>query len=301
MEINGDEPSHPSGNTKAEGCADNRDSQYIYWCMTWNNYDMETMEIIFPILRHECDWYIIQEEKGESGTLHLQGTIKLKKRKRLTELKRFHHQISWRATIRIHASACYCSNKSKRHGKIWTHNFEIPDELINTFKPYGWQLEILDIIKEPEKPDGRTIHWYWSRDGGVGKSEMALWLYDYKNALVCMGKANDIFHILKKEKNRRQIFVFDVTKDKMEYFQYSTLESIKNGYIMSGKYDGSAVRFNRPHIIVFANIPPDTSRMTNKDRWHIVEITNLQPQCDQTIQHKTQDLPENTLTLNLLQ
>lgn len=276
METVGDQQSGSLGNTETSDPTNKRDNQYIYWCLTWNNYPVETVEIIFPILRSECDWFIIQEELGESNTQHLQGCIKLKKKKRLTELKKIHYCIHWEVTQKIHASAYYCSNVEKRHGKIWTHNFNIPEKIENDFEPYGWQLEILDIIKE--KPHPRIINWFWSREGGVGKSDMALWLYDYKNALLCMGKASDIFYLLNKEKNRRQLIVFDITKDKMESFQYSTLECIKNGYVMSGKYDSCAVRFNRPHIIVFANTPPDTTRMTKEDRWHIVNITMQLPE-----------------------
>lgn len=294
METSGDEELTSLGNTGSSDDAQKRPNQYIYWSLTWNNYPVETMEIIFPILRSECDWFIIQEELGESKTPHLQGTLKLKKKKRLSELKRIHAQIHWEVTQKIHASAYYCSNIEKRHGKIWTHNFTIPEIIKNDFQPYGWQLEIIDIIKE--NPHPRMIHWYWSKRGGVGKSDIALWLYDYKNALLCMGKSNDIFHLLSKEKNRRQLIVFDITKDKMEHFQYSTLESIKNGYVVSGKYDSCAVRFNRPHIIVFANTSPDKSRMTEEDRWHIVNIesTMMQYQSDQKIQHNISNQLELT-------
>lgn len=287
METNGDRKLESLGNTETSDSANKRCNQYIYWSLTWNNYPMETMEIIFPILRSECDWFIIQEELGESKTPHLQGCLKLKKKKRLTELKKIHGCIHWEVTQKIHASAYYCSNAEKRHGKIWTHHFDIPDIIENNFEPYGWQLEIVDLIKE--KPHPRMINWFWSYCGGVGKSEMALWLYDFKSALVCMGKSSDIFHLLSKEKNRRQIIVFDITKDKMEFFQYSTLESIKNGYVMSGKYDSSAVRFNRPHIIVFANTPPDTTRMTEEDRWNIVEIKKPLALSYQNTSHSTLD------------
>lgn len=271
METNGDEHFPSSGNTKSEDGAKKRDNQYIYWSLTWNNYVLETLEIIFPILKCECDWYIIQEETGDAGNSHLQGTLKLKKKKRMSELKRIHHQIHWEVTQRIHASACYCSKYEKRTGKIWTHNFDVPEIIKNDFKPYGWQLEILDIISKD--PDPRVINWFWSRNGGIGKSEMAVWLYDYKDALVCMGKAQDIFYLLHKEKNRRKIIVFDVTKEKMEYFHYSTIESIKNGYVVSGKYNSTCIRFNRPHIIIFANSPPDRSKMTELGRWHIVDLS----------------------------
>lgn len=272
IETNRDEQLSVVGNTKATTDANKQTNQRLYWSFTWNNYDSELIEIVLNILRHECDWFIMQEEAGEEkNTPHIQGTLKWKKRKRITEIFSIHYKISWRATERITSMAAYCSNKEKRTGKIWTHNFDIPEIIENNFKPYGWQLMVLDILKE--KPDDRIINWFWEPNGGIGKSEMALWLYDNMNALLCMGKANDIFHIISKNKDRRKIFVFDITKEKMEHFSYSTLEMIKNGYIISGKYDSNIVRFNRPHIIVFANTGPDKSKLTINKRWNIINLT----------------------------
>lgn len=175
----------------------------------------------------------------------------------------------------ISASAIYCSRISKRVGQIFLHNFTLPNIPKPRAEPFGWQLQVLDIIDKPPHP--RHINWFWERNGGVGKSELAIWLYVNRNALVCMGKAQDIFHVIAKEPTRREIIIFDITKEKMEHFCYSNLELIKNGYIMSGKYDSSIVYFDRPHVIVFANTPPDYSKMTNTDRWNVIKIEVTQP------------------------
>lgn len=270
-ETNRDVTLLPSGNTKAEGSAQKQDYQYKYWCLTWNDYDLETLEIICNILKHEVHWYILQEETGASGNKHIQGTLHMLKKTRLTELKRIHGKIHWEVTKQISASCCYCSNKDKRTGDLFTYNFSVPNSVHNDFEPYGWQLDVIDILKK--KPHPRLINWFWEPDGGVGKSELAIWLYDRMNALVCMGKAQDIFHILSKYPDRRKIIVFDITKEKMEFFNYSTIEQIKNGYVCSGKYDSCILRFERPHIVVFSNMEPDTHKLTTKDRWNIVKIT----------------------------
>lgn len=270
MEMSGDEKNSEFGNTESNSARKKRDNQYVYWFFTYNGYDVEIMEIILSVLRGECDWFIIQEETGESGNKHLQGTLKLKKKKRRTELTRLVNGPHYEVTHKVTASACYCSNKDKRTGQIWTHNFTVPETITNTFEPYGWQLKVIDIVDGPVHP--RLIHWFWEPFGGVGKSELAVWLYDKRQASICMGKANDIFHVLRKEINRRKIIVFDITKEKMEHFHYSTIEQIKNGFIVSGKYDSTHVRFDRPHIICFANTPPDKTKMTSNERWDIHEI-----------------------------
>lgn len=277
METNGDDLRKPLGNTEPAADANKDRKQYIYWSFTWNEYTLSAVEIIFEVFKHECSWIIMQEEVGDSGNRHIQGTMKFAKRKRLTELKKFHNKIHWEATIQITASCAYCSSVEKRRGKLWTHGIVIPEkEIVNDFIPYGWQLEVMDIIAKP--PDPRVINWFWEPDGGVGKTELAIYLYDKHDAMYCCGKAADIFHIISKQKNRRYIFIFDITKEKMEHFHYSTIEQIKNGLIVSGKYDSDIIRLPvRPHIFVFANSPPDINKLATNGRWNIIKIETVQP------------------------
>lgn len=282
LETNRDERDG-AGNTDSAPSAKKQQNQYIYWSFTYNGYILETIEIMLQVLKCECDWYVIQEETGESGNKHLQGTFKLKKRKRKTELIHIIHGPHYEVTQRATASVVYCSRIDKRTGCIWTHNFEIPYIPDTVFQPHGWQLQILDIISKPPHP--REINWFWEPFGGVGKSEMCDWLEDYKQAQRCEGKASDVFYIIKKNPNRRNIFFFDITKENMEWFKYSTIEKIKNGRIISGKYDSDIVRFARPHVFVFANIPPDKSKMATKDRWNIQLITTEQDSLAETTSH----------------
>ena len=100
-----------AGNTesapKANTCS--QDTQYKYWCFTWNNYEVETIETIETILQGECKWYIFQEETGEKGeTPHLQGIIYLKEKQRLSQLKVWCKQIHWEQTKSVKASIAYC-------------------------------------------------------------------------------------------------------------------------------------------------------------------------------------------------
>jgi len=43
---------------------------------------------------------------------------------------------------------------------------------------------------------------------------------------------------------------------------------------MSGKYEGSIVDRNPPHLVIFANFPPDQSKLS-RDRWFVYKIENL--------------------------
>lgn len=243
--------------------------QYIYWCFTWNNYEIEQIEILERILEHECDWYVFQEEKAPTtGTPHLQGTLKLTKRRRLSEMKKINYHCRWEPTAKISASLVYCSAEHKRTGQIWAYGIEVP-EPIELCEPYGWQLDVINIAKD--KPDKRTIHWYWEPDGNIGKSELCKWLVVNMKAVICNGKANDIYHAIVKARYRK-IIVVDVPRENIDYVNYTALENVKNGLIFSGKYDSQQLVFNNPHVFVFANEEPRYHAMS-ADRWHVVRIT----------------------------
>lgn len=240
--------------------------QRLYWSFTYNNYD--SIEILESIFRPLCEWYIFQEETGESGTQHLQGTLCLKKKMRLTELKSLNSKIHWEATKCVKASILYCQKKETRTGKIYTHGIELPEE-VEVEEPFGWQVQIMDIIKE--KPDKRTIHWFWEPNGNVGKTTLCKYLVVKHNALMLSGKSSDMFHMISKFPNKRNLIIVDVPRSSQDFINYGAIEQIKNGLIFSGKYEGDQLVFNCPHLIVFANEPPDLSKMSI-DRWNVVKI-----------------------------
>ena len=66
-------------------------------------------------------------------------------------------------------------------------------------------------------------------------------------------------------------FVFDVTRSDSKMFSYNTLEMVKNGFIMSGKYSGIRRTIMPCPVIVFANFEPDASSLS-ADRWCIHNV-----------------------------
>lgn len=247
--------------------------QSIYWCFTLNNYEVEQIERLEHTLKVECDWYLFQEETGENGTEHLQGTLKLKKRARLSELKHFDQKIHWEPTKCVNASKVYCMKADTRTGKIYAHNVAIPVvEEVRVSEPKGWQTQVMDLLKE--EPDDRTIHWFWEPNGRMGKSTLCKYLVVRKNAILLHGKAADMYHGLSKHKTSNiKLIVIDVPRCSLEYINYAAIENIKNGLIFSGKYEGCQMVFNCPHVVVFANEPPRLEAMS-ADRWHVVRIDN---------------------------
>ena len=58
---------------------------------------------------------------------------------------------------------------------------------------------------------------------------------------------------------------FDVSRASRNYFNYSTLESVKNGYLVSGEYFGKVCRFPVDAVVVSANCYPN-SGLLSQDR-----------------------------------
>ena len=66
-------------------------------------------------------------------------------------------------------------------------------------------------------------------------------------------------------------FVMDVCRNALKNFDYSVLECLKNGYIITGKYNGHVRRFRKVPVVVFSNEFPNQS-MLSIDRWQIVTL-----------------------------
>lgn len=263
MEKNDFVPGNTDSGTKQ------REQQYNYWFFTYNNYDLEQVEQMEQVFRHECKWYVFQEETGESGTKHLQGTICLKVKQRLSSLKKIYcRSIHWENTKSVKASIAYCQKEKTRTGKQWVFGIEVPEPL-EIEEPYGWQLDVVKIIES--KPDKRTIHWYWEPNGNVGKTTLCKYLVVKHDALMLTGKSSDMYHMISKFPNKRKLIIIDCPRSSQDYINYGAIEQIKNGLIFSGKYEGCQLVFNSPHVIVFSNQPPDYNKMSN-DRWNVVEI-----------------------------
>lgn len=137
-----------------------------------------------------------------------------------------------------------------------------PDALVHT-----WQKDLIGIMEGT--PDRRLVHWYWSDEGCTGKSLMATYLQDHKNAFVIdIAKTSDVAYAYSYEK----IVVFDMprmTEESIFNHIYYLVECFKNGRIFSAKYESQVKRFDPPHVVVFANSRPDTSKLSS-DRWNIV-------------------------------
>lgn len=262
------------GNTKTSS----RISTSLYWTFTLNNHTLNEFEILKNEICLHCLDYRVQEEQGEEGTLHLQGFIHCKKRIRPMETfscKRIHWE---KARSPKHARE-YCCKEDTATGEYILDSIE-PIKLIKPDRP--WQLAILNMINN--EPDDRSINWYWENEGGIGKSAFTKYLCVKHKALCVSGKSSDCkYAIIKYNEEKKKypkIVIFDIPRTNLEYINYEAIESIKNGCFFSGKYESSQVIMNSPHIIIFANSPPD-KRKLSQDRWNIINLQEA-PDCQNT-------------------
>lgn len=253
-----------------------------YWCFTYNNYPDNWMALMAPGLEG-CKW-IAEHEVGDGtegvpeGTPHLQGYVEFPLKVRPIGYKGFPKQISWRKrkdkATREHNTE-YCS-KDFREGKT--------KELFGNLKPKrrirfptfdrDWQVEILELIKQ--EPDDRSIYWYWSNAGNIGKTTFSKYLCVEKEACLLSGKGADVRNgalTFKKDIGRYpDLCVFPIPRSfNSEYLSYEAMENVKDALFYSGKYEGGTVADPCCHLIVMANFPPDETRMS-ADRWIVRNI-----------------------------
>lgn len=237
--------------------------------LTWNN-PPDTADTEIPRVM-DGGKYCFQHEMGESGTHHIQGVVRFPNARSLKQVRdsfiKCHVEVckDWKAALK------YCSKAETRIGNTISNC--LPAQIIDLFdrsEMADWMLEVEDILSR--KPDARKIYWYWEPDGGRGKTTFCKHIcIRNPQAIYVSGKASDIKCAVAAMENKPEIILLDVPRSATEYISWQGLECLKNGIFFSGKYESTMVLMNIPHVICFANAPPDTS-MLSMDRWVIKEI-----------------------------
>jgi len=150
-------------------------------------------------------------------------------------------------------------------------------------KLYDWQKHIVDTIHQDA--DERTINWYWSHSGNVGKTTFQKFMCVTYGAIILGGKAadcmNGVVDYKKTTGDVPSIVMVNIPRSQdREYISYQAFEALKDMCFYSGKYEGGMIVGNCPHLYIFANQLPDTSKMS-QDRWNIVNIDppGYSPEC----------------------
>jgi len=134
------------------------------------------------------------------------------------------------------------------------------------FVPRGlWQMDLLSYCQAPSHP--REVRWYFDESGGSGKSTFCRQFGHGQRYVITGGKHADIYYAY----NYEPYVFFDWPRSSEDTFPYGVVESFKNGYFLSTKYESAPVTFQPPIVIVFANFQPDMTKLS-LDRWDIHTI-----------------------------
>lgn len=137
------------------------------------------------------------------------------------------------------------------------------------FVPRPWQAHTLDFLAGP--PDDRHIVWVTDTRGGNGKSRLAHHLVRSHGATLLEGKVADMAYMY----NRERIVIIDIARCVCENVRhlYAFAEKLKNGQLVSTKYESKLKVFDPPHVIFFSNTSWEREFWTN-DRVIEVDLNN---------------------------
>nr|WAE42623.1 MAG: replication associated protein [Cressdnaviricota sp.] len=270
---NDDNNDMEGGNTKPLPSNGKKDDSSRKWCFTLNNYTESEETTIKTYISKFKYWIYGREIAPTTGTPHLQGFFESKSAVKFSTLKNLNNRLNLRkAKGDEKQNYIYCF----KEGDFFT-NIPIPiikekiamvEELIIT--PNEWQSKLINELI----PDRRTIHWLVDPKGHAGKNTMCNYLIDrYENVIFfTAGKATDIASQIILAENDPDICLFNFPRSCEGNVSYNAIETCKDGLVNTPKYKGGFRKFLNPHVIVFSNFYPDTSKLS-KDRWKITELS----------------------------
>ena len=105
------------------------------------------------------------------------------------------------------------------------------------------------MLRGPPCP--RKVYHYVDPIGGAGKTTFARWLsLELPDVLLLRpGKGSDVAYLFKPS----VVVIFDIPRSTGEAICWSTIEQIKDGFVISTKYQSCLKRFPPPHLVIFSN------------------------------------------------
>lgn len=239
---------------------------------TLNNPEQtaEQMEQLLGLLEPKA--YIFQLEKGDEGTLHYQGAVYVKNP--IVMPKWLDKRIHWEVTKSWAKAIKYCQKEETRVAGPWFLNVEpcIGIQVISVLRP--WQVLVMEELRQ--KPSDRKILWLYEEEGNIGKTALAKYICKNMKALYLNGKGSDAKYAVASyvKTKKLDVVVFGYPRSAAEYVSYGCIEEIKDGIFFNSKYESGMVMYDSPHVVVFSNMPPDYTKMS-QDRWDVRNIRTM--------------------------
>nr|WAQ80597.1 MAG: replication-associated protein [Circoviridae sp.] len=137
-------------------------------------------------------------------------------------------------------------------------------------QPYrDYQQQLVDRLAQP--PCSRKVIFVVDRHGNSGKSYFANTYYrsdPARSQILSVGRIEDVTYSIDITK---LVFFFDVPRSRLEHFQYSVVEQLKDCRVFVTKYT-SAMKFlvhPNVHVVVLCNEYPDITKLS-ADRYELV-------------------------------
>jgi hypothetical protein len=135
------------------------------------------------------------------------------------------------------------------------------------FKLRPWQTCLVKILSGPA--DDRHIYWIEDGVGGQGKSRLSTYLCRAMNAIELDGKMADCAFAYASQ----PIVIFDLARPmdvSLLKDLYVMAEKLKNGQLVSSKYQSKMKVFKIPHVVFFSNHAPPMGVWSADRLQHIV-------------------------------
>lgn len=250
------------------------------WCITLNNYTSEEYDAMTQYFSSKKYKYIIGKEMGENKTPHLQIYVEHTSDIYFDTIKKLFPRVHMeKARGNRDQNVDYCSKEGNFVCNGLEKKMSMKEKAkLLVLKRYenivwkDWQQNLIDLINK--EPDDRTINWIHEEKGNIGKSFLCKYIVCKYDAIIADGKKDNIFNQVNIHMDNDKlptIIILDIPRHNVEYINYGVLEQLKNGMIYSGKYEGGVCIFPPPHVLVFCNVAPDTSHMS-EDRWNIIYL-----------------------------
>lgn len=260
------------------------------------NVDVGTPDELIAWCNEWFKFWVFQLEEGDSGYQHYQGEGSLRKKRRPTEIvnamrKQGSIVPNYIAPIPSteaesikgvhHLRERYGSKTDTRINGPWfsqTSDEFVPKQYQNK-QLTNWQQFVRNTgLEECSNLSDRHVHWIYDKDGGHGKSNLAMLLEiegkgidlpslnDYKELTQCL------CNILMDSNNRDPgIILIDLPralcKAQMNGFT-TACEQFKKGKVVDVRHHTRKWLFNTPSVWVFSNSLPPLSHLS-ADRWKV--------------------------------
>lgn len=256
-----------NGNTDSGGDSKNQKYRYDF---TLNNYTEIEVSQVRQAIVELCKKGGFGFEVGEEcKTPHLQGALWLKRKMRITALKKIagFERASFREIRNEKAMIAYF----QKDGDVWLFGFPPKpriDKFVLEINLKDWQQKLLEI--HTTEPDRRTIHFFIGAN--VGKTTFAKHMYmkyPHEVKFSTCDKDNDVLLIAE---DWVKTYILNFPKE-VRYYPYKAIEQLKDGFVTSAKLrkEQKICCQAPPHVFIMCNHEPDMEALSS-DRYNITYI-----------------------------